>query len=236
MTAIYQEKFKITSYLINPERLLTTTCLLQIFQEMAYNHVKYGGFDDDTMQELGLFWVLNRLRLSVTRYPKWHEDVTVESWLSRSEAPFFIRNFRMLDEKGKELANASSLWILLDSNTRRPIKVFDDKGFPWLPGEHADCGLPEKVKIPKDEIEENTNFYTVKNSDLDIANHCNNTRFVSIVLDTLRNNTMYNYLEINYNHEAMLDDLLEIKNITLENDIYFKIENEGKNICLVKIS
>lgn len=236
MNAIYQENFKIPSYLIDPERQLTTTALLQIFQEMGYNHVKEGGFDDETMQEMGLFWVLNRLRLSVTNYPKWHDEVVLQTWMSRMSAPFYIRNFRMLDKKGNELANACSLWILLDITSRRPVKNFDEKGFPWLPDEHAACGLPEKVKVLNPILNENTNFYTIKQSDLDIAGHCNNTNYLTMILNIFNKNIKCKSLEINYNQESMLGDTLQISDIIVENETFFKIEKEGKNICTGKFS
>jgi medium-chain acyl-[acyl-carrier-protein] hydrolase len=234
MNAIYQENFTIPSYLINPERQLTMSALLQIFQEMGYNHVKVGGFDDETMQEMGLFWVLNRLRLNVIRYPKWHDEVVLQTWMSRLASPFYVRNFRLLDSEGNELANACSLWILLDTTNRKPVKKFDEKGFPYLPDEHADCGLPEKIRIANPIWNETKNFYTIKHSDLDIAGHCNNAKYLTIVLDALNKNIKYKYLEINYNQESMLGDTLEIADAVIGNESFFKIEKEGKNICTGK--
>ena len=235
MTPIYQENFKIPSYLIDSERYLTMPALLQIFQEMGYNHVKAGGFDDETMQGMGLFWVLNRLRLEVKKYPKWHDEVVVQTWMSRVSSPFFIRNFKLLDAEGNEVANACSLWILLDTTNRKPVKTFDEKGFPWLPEQHADCGLPEKIRTANPIWNENTNIYTIKNSDLDIAGHCNNTRYITVILDTLEKNIKHKYLEINYNQETMLGDILEIFDTSIENITFFKIEKESKNICTVKL-
>ncbi|MEY4906019.1 MAG: hypothetical protein RLZZ292_3834 [Bacteroidota bacterium] len=234
MEALHKEKFSIPSFLIDPNRQLTTQGLLQLFQDISYAHVRAGGFDDATMQDLGSFWVLNRLRLHINALPKWCDNVTVQTWVSRSTPPFFIRNYQLINDLGEELAHACSLWILIDANTRKPIRNFDTQNFPYLPDQHAACGLPEKLKLPNNPAKFSSEYF-VRHSDLDIASHLNNTKYIALALDTLPEATFYPNLEINYNQEVVLNDTLTIQAIEHAEQLFFKIEKNGAVVCSLKL-
>ncbi|MFX4944882.1 acyl-ACP thioesterase domain-containing protein, partial [Acinetobacter baumannii] len=80
---IFKEVFKIRSYQVGPSGLVTPQSLLRFLQEAAANHAEILRVGGEELVEQDLMWVLSRLRLKMHRTPKWHDDITVETWPSK---------------------------------------------------------------------------------------------------------------------------------------------------------
>ncbi len=87
------------------------------------------------------------------------------------------RRFRIADSNGQEIGSASTLWLVLDLERRRPVRL------PTTVVEHLQkLDLkPDPVRpaelVPPEEATLELGF-TVRRSDVDLAGHANNTSFV----------------------------------------------------------
>jgi acyl-ACP thioesterase len=71
-------------------------------------------------------WVLAELRLRVDRYPREGERVTVETWpAARLGGVRGYRDFSLVDAAGRPFGAGASLWLLLDTGSRRPERLPD---------------------------------------------------------------------------------------------------------------
>lgn len=71
-------------------------------------------------------WVLSRLHVQIQKYPLWRDRIQVETWAtSRLGGVRAYRDFRLLDANDEPVGAATSLWLLLDVNTRRPVRIPD---------------------------------------------------------------------------------------------------------------
>ena len=111
----------------------------------------------------------------------------------------------------RKLGECTTQWLILDLKTRRPAeKVLQDQGQfrmdapPFL----------ETGKIPlRSDLKEMANFQ-VRNSDLDLNAHVNNTRYAQWILDSVseakhREYSLKEY-EVNFLAETMAEDHVTI--------------------------
>ncbi|HEY9757979.1 MAG TPA: acyl-ACP thioesterase domain-containing protein, partial [Oculatellaceae cyanobacterium] len=121
----WREQFTIRSYHVGPTGLATAQSLCHFLQDSAANHaelLKVGGLD---LAALDQMWVLSRLRLCLYKTPYWRSKIAVVTWPStRSKGIRAHRDFQIFDAESNELlGEASSIWLLLDRQSRRPVRL-----------------------------------------------------------------------------------------------------------------
>lgn len=201
---IYQKEFSILSYHLNPSGRARMTTLANFFQEMAYQHANRLGFGYRDLKKESHLWVLSRMKIHVIRYPVWDETVTLETWHRGMERLFGMRDFRIRDAQGSDLALAESAWLIVDAATRRPVRTPDPSFLNTTRDEKVFQTPLEKITLP--ENMENMGTHTVVHSDLDVVGHVNNVKYMEWCIDALigpgQPEERIDALEINFMHEA----------------------------------
>jgi acyl-ACP thioesterase len=130
-----------------------------------------------------------------------------------------IRDFKIFCD-GNKLGECTTQWLILDLKTRRPA----DKSINLATEEFRQDVPPfiDAVKILLlPESKELAGFH-VRNSDLDLNGHVNNTRYAQRVLDSIahekhREFTLNEY-DVNFIAETRSDDVISILGATLSDD------------------
>lgn len=208
----FSREFTVSSYDLNPKGRARLTTLANYFQEMAYHHANQLGFGYEDMIERKIMWVLSRMRIRINHYPVWDDQVSVETWHRGMNRLFGLRDFRLKDMNGKLLGVASSAWLILDSETRRPVRQTADVLSQNLGNASVFEERLDKIPLPEQLVEKTRR--KVQFSDLDIVGHVNNVKYMEWCLDALMANGAFNKeireLEINFMHEALLGDSISI--------------------------
>ena len=207
MTTKASKVFTISSYDLNPKKQARLTTMANYFQEMAYHHAGQLGFGYDDLKEKQTYWVLSRMKIRINHYPVWDDQVKVETWHRGMERLFGLRDFRVMDQEGNLMGMASTAWLILDAQTRRPVRS-NEEVMQKNKGDESvfDDGL-NKILLP--EQLEVLNHRRVVYSDLDIVGHVNNVKYMEWCIDAV-NRDMTGHeikeLEINFTQEALLGD------------------------------
>ncbi len=152
-----------------------------LLQEAAANHAEKLGVGFEALHLQGMLWVLSRLTLEIRRSPRLGEELTVETWPNGAERLFARRQFRVLDSENREIATASSAWLLLAADTLRPLRL------PELPialpeNTHLPNYFPLGEKLPWRDLE--CDFpVEVRYSMEDVNGHLNNAEYAGLVQD-----------------------------------------------------
>jgi acyl-ACP thioesterase len=128
------------------------------------------------------------------------------------QPPFVVREFEV-SSNGKVIGAATTSWLLLDMETRRPLK----RGVAELEANfRTDYRLPfdaPKIELSQ-ELVELTKFQ-VRNSDLDMNEHVNNTRYAQWVLDSIPLDWHHRFqlheYEVNFLAETRANDVITIQ-------------------------
>ncbi len=184
MTATHQQKFKVRAYETDPHGRLEVPILCKLMQETAAAHAAILGVSVETLMDHGVAWVLSHLHLKVDRWPGPDSEIIIKTWPEAASRLIVERHFEVLDSAGELSASASTFWLVLDLERRRPVR------FPAVVLDamsHHDIGSatikPDRIEGP-DQVD-HQRVFTVRRSDLDLADHVNNTSYVGWAMEAV---------------------------------------------------
>ena len=184
VTARLSERFRVRAYEADPLGRLQVPMLCRLLQEVATAHAAKLGVAVDALIDSGVAWVLSRLDLKVERWPRVDDEIVIETWPAAMNRLLTERRFRMLDSTGHEIGSATTLWLVLDLERRRPVRlpveVIEQLRRLDLapdPVRADDLIAPDRPDVEL--------AFTVRRSDVDLAGHANNTSFVEWAVEAV---------------------------------------------------
>nr|WP_203544939.1 acyl-ACP thioesterase domain-containing protein [Desulfovibrio sp. JC010] len=173
----------VPAYETGPDDRMHCHWLMHHLQEAATAHADSFGFGIEGMAKLGCFWVLTSMRIEIAELPVREKEFTLTTWSRGAKKLRAFRDFSGCDETGREIVRATSEWMVLDSETRRPIAVDQKLNLHALDR----CAFPDSMKrlrpgTPEKEIRS----LKVGYSSLDANGHVNNTEYLRWSFDGLR--------------------------------------------------
>lgn len=201
----YSEQFKIRSNEVDTNGNARLQSICNLLQEVAGNHALKLNFDISQLMEKDLTWVLHRLHIVMDQMPKWRETITIKTWPSSGDTLRAYRDFQILDEDDNEIGRSLSYWLMLNTNSRRPVR---------MPQEVLNMA-PKKVEhvldIKSDRLsalDESTDSkeFSVRRSDLDLNNHVNNVQYIGWALETLPPGIAIREIDMEFRAECLLGD------------------------------
>lgn len=186
------------------------------------------GLSFDTLKENGFAILVSRTSFKIQKMPKLNDVITVKTWEEAPSGLQLSRRYEILDQQDNVMIHGSSLWIVVDPESRRIIKPNQftltelpttKTEFPGIP-----CGkivIPETMLHLEDRI--------IRYTDLDANGHVNNSRYGAFVMDSLpadfRQKDITDF-RINYSQEAILGETLQL---------FGDFQNEHKIVIIGKV-
>lgn len=219
MNREFKQDFFLSAGETNAEQEISLPLLTSKIIDIATAHANSLGIGNPSMQSLGCGWVLSRIAIEMFRYPAVNQIYSLTTWVESWNRHFSVRNFMISDQNGEPIGYASSVWMVLNFNTREnyglshlsiPADIISDHPCPIAKfGRHPnivvdsqDEDLPRgvvKASIPPVE-------YTFNYCDLDFYRHVNTVRYVSLLLNTFTleemDKTQIERLEMAFMHES----------------------------------
>lgn len=156
---------------------------------------------DPCMIERGLIWVMTRLQIQMLQYPSWGDAVEFETWLSPQGRAAASREHIMRDiESGITIGNASSVWVSVNTKTRRIARIPDDvkeKSMPFVAVDRLSHIPPEESRLKIADIDDDRVSYgpprLAGHMNLDMNDHINNVAYLTWALDLLPDDVFASY-------------------------------------------
>ncbi len=180
----WSRTYDIPYFLIDKDRKLRITALLQFLEDMAIRHSEACGVGLDYYHKNGVAWVLAKWDVEIFSYPGFNQQVTITTIPTSFRSFFGFRMLEVRDENDELLARAHTLWVFVDTKRKKPIPVTDELVRAY--GLTRDQKEPLPIDAPAPPVsEEMQAMFQVRPSDIDTNRHVNNIRFVEWALDTL---------------------------------------------------
>ncbi|XP_026451147.1 palmitoyl-acyl carrier protein thioesterase, chloroplastic-like [Papaver somniferum] len=223
---VYRGNFTIRSFEIGPNRMATIGTFLNHLQESAANHIRDIGLVGDgfnstpEMSKRNLIWVVSKMQVIVDRYPSWGDVVEIDTWFGG--APIkngFAMHWLLRDANtGETLAQANSVWIMMNKNTRKLSKIPEEVRDEITP-HIKDYRIWDDIKLSKLHDNEADSVQTgviAHWSDLDVNHHVNFAKYVGWILENspipiLKSQELYD-LSLEFKKECGVGD--ELKSLT----------------------
>ena len=194
---------------------------MDLAQEAAGLHAVHLGFGYDDLIKSNTAWILSRVHMEFIDTPMWRDNITLRTWHKGANRLFFLRDFIMTDDKGRERVKATTSWLVLNLETRRLVRD------PMLMEEGTVCTEnvietpADKVQMPKDMLAEQVLRHTVAYSDVDMNGHTNNAMYMQWAMDAvdykIASSRPVKEVTINFNHETKAGDVVSIYRGAVEN-------------------
>jgi medium-chain acyl-[acyl-carrier-protein] hydrolase len=217
--------FQITSADTDMEARLRPGALLNLLIQGAIQSADQLGFGFGNLRKEQLFWVLSRMHIEILRPLKWHESGRVETWPKDVDGLQYIRDFKLFDCNNELVALATSVWLAIDFQTKKPRKYegMDADLLDSLRLSHAIEDRPEKLPSINEGVE---NIISPGYFDFDLNRHVTSTRYVDWMMDQLPASFVSqfypNKLTINYMKETRPGETVKLKTYLHENQAIFE--------------
>lgn len=228
----YTEKHTIPCYDTDAAWRLKPTSFMNMAQEAAGRHAVHLGFGYDDLIKTNTAWILSRVHVEFIDTPKWRENITLNTWHKGLNRLFFLRDFVLTDDEGKERVKATTSWLVLNLETRRLVRD------PKLIEEGTVCTEnaletpADKVQMPKDAELELVRTHHVSYSDIDTNGHTNNAMYMQWSMNAvgydITSSRPVKEFTINFNHETKAGDHVEIYRAAIEKEDGLHVFVEGK--------
>ncbi|CAH9078793.1 unnamed protein product [Cuscuta epithymum] len=232
---VFRQNFSIRSYEIGADRTASIETMMNHLQETALNHVKTAGLLGDgfgatpEMCKKNLIWVVSRMQVLVDRYPTWGDVVQVDTWVAASGKNGMRRDWLLRDSStGDILMRASSMWVMMNKETRRLSKMPDEV--------RAEIGSyfvdtppiidDDSRKLPK--LNDETADYirsglSPRWHDLDVNQHVNNVKYIGWILESaplpILESHELSAMTLEYRRECTRDSVLQSLTSVVGNNI-----------------
>jgi acyl-ACP thioesterase len=231
MSAIQTYVYKIRSYHTDASGKLFIHQLLNFLQDAAHSHADGSGFGQKQLTRQGLFWVLSRLTIEISAFPKQGQEIELSTWVKYIRGSISEREFSMALD-GQILVNASSLWFCLSDQSHKPTSLpAEFSSLMEINDSYATTAGSEKVGESAAQIERSKGmFATAHHSDIDMVDHVNNATYARWMMDEILveylQKSVLEKIQINYLGECFLGDEVAVSHILVkESDLLHEVMN-----------
>lgn len=212
---LYESDFDVTSN-------VKTHRIMELMQDAATTHADELGVGWDDMDKKGLFWVISKVKIVLYKPLDRHTRVFhLYTWPIAANRLYLERRFEAVNEQGEALFDCSTLWMIVERDTRKiasreVIAEYYDFDF-----DDAECRCGCSFdRVRRDDTYALSYERRIRRTDLDINKHVNNTNYINFALDVLGESEQVGEVEIVYHKELKLDDVVQVYSKRDGNAVY----------------
>lgn len=179
---MYEKIFEVPYYQCDNRGDLASEYLLKYLGEMANLHSDELGLSFDYFKEKNMAWVLNRWKVNIEIFPRFKENIKIKTWTVDFNKFYAYRNFEVKNENNKTIIFATSVWLLIDTKRKRPIRIPEDLAKKYI----IKKGIIPDFYDFKEDVDIIDRFrFDVRKSDIDYNKHVNNSNYLNWILESI---------------------------------------------------
>lgn len=223
--ALYESDFDVTSN-VKPHRVM------ELMQDAATTHADVLGIGWDYMDSNGLFWILSKVKIVFHKIiDRSVRNFKLYTWPVAANRLYMERRFEAVDEQGDTLFSSSTLWMIIERDTRKICPREVTKQYYDFDFDEATCGCDANFdRVRLDETYSIAYQRQVRRTDLDLNRHVNNTNYINYALDVLNETDKIAAVEIVYNKELKCGDVVNVYG-KRDNNVVCVVGNRDEQTC-----
>ena len=188
----YEHNYNLRYFEMNNNGVASPITILTLLEETAAEHCRSIGYDLYSLEKQNIGWILISGVIEMIRYPRYKENITIRTWMSKISLVRGYRENYIFDGEKNIIGKARGIWVFYDIQKRRPVPIFEDIKESW--GGRHEISAEENYdildKIYDSSLEIDFNIYR---SDVDNYKHLNNIRYFDFLLESLPEKIADNY-------------------------------------------
>lgn len=216
---MYRTDIRVRYSEVNAKKQVTMSQIINYFQDCSIFQSEDIGVGIDYLEEKNCAWWLASWQVEVDRYPNFGEQISIGTWAHDFKGIYGHRNFDLQDREGKQIAKANSIWIYMDLEKQRPVRITEEISKPY--------GLYPKLEMEyasrKIEVTEGAEEYpafTILKGHIDTNFHVNNQKYIEFAEEFLPTNKKILQMRVDYKKAAKLNDRIVPKVLKTGDQIY----------------
>lgn len=233
----YDEDIYLDEKYCDKNNKLKMSELFMIMQDGARKSSEIGKQSREVLLKRNRAFILTRVSLKVKKMPKNYSDLHLCTWAKNIKRLFFLRDY-IITVDNEEAVLASSVWVILDLETRTPIS--QDDCFETFKNtgeiENAINGMANRIRSNKEAklVSEVKATYSI----IDPNQHVNNTKYLDLIYDVLDEEYYEDIpfdLDINYSKEIKYNEIIKIYTIVNEASTFIegRVDDISCFTCLI---
>ncbi|MBK5241171.1 acyl-ACP thioesterase domain-containing protein [Clostridium sp.] len=227
---ITDRNYNVHYYEVDIHKRALITSIIDYLGDMAMYQSEILGVGVDYLKENKMAWVLYKWDITMESYPLLNETIKVKTFAHSFRKFYAYRKYEIIDGRGNKIGYASSVWILINTDRRRPIRIISDMYEVYGIDDSNNDALNIKDIQGINTVHEEKSF-NVRYSDIDTNMHVNNVKYVAWALETIPKDIVLNY-ELKNIRVTYIKETTYGETVNVSTEI---IREESKTICKHKI-
>lgn len=216
---------------------VTPGALARMMQAATEAHMKDAGLGYQVLRDKGFLWFIVWTSIWAERMPKAGEDIVICTWPGEVKLGMYSRRYVFYTKAGEELLQASSLFMMIDEETRKMVAPDE------LPSELAEVVIDGQPALPKQRMKfpelPLAQTHAVEAQEIDKNGHVNNAYYLDWAYSLL--NPAYvekhplKHFWVQYSKELMSGQTVEMQHGMQENGLFVKGVADGETSFQVKM-
>ena len=215
------------------ENKATNKAILTILEDIAGLHSATVGLGLNEISETGCAWVVLNWQMQIIKRPAYNDELTVYTWSTSADKLFAERDFKITDKNGETIVIATSRWIYMDINRRRPVKITPEimNRYESEPERRVFAEKITKVDLPDTDFVEI--LYNILRRDVDYLGHMHNISYLDAAYDVMPEEYFYgpqfNFVSIEYRKELLKNDEVKAHFYQIDNGCIISLNTDKIN-------
>ena len=175
----FRQEFFLTAAECNPEKEMPLSLVMTRIIEMATLHANAWGVGYAKMIESNQGWVLSRVTVEMTRYPKVNEPYSFTTWIESYNPHFSQRNMEIRDHNDEVIGYVRTIWMVIDFATRESVDI-SKLSYISENISGRECPIAPQGRLKTVEPSR-TAAYTFGYMDCDINRHVNTVKYLDLL-------------------------------------------------------
>ena len=228
----FTQQYRVRWHDTDASRRVRPSQVLMYMQETANAQLAAAGISLDALRdERGLAFLLSSI--SVRLYAPMYTDdrIAVQTWVCEGHGFSYLRCFR-IERDGVVVAEASSVWALMDLNAKRLVRA-DTPPYDIEPEPMLELDLPRRLRLPRADELECVGERRIVYSDIDYNGHMNNTHYPDLFCDFTPDicESRVTAMMLSFVHEAAFGHTLRVYRRRTEDGYLFRTEDADGVVC-----
>lgn len=227
----YEEKHHVNYYECNSNEEVNLSMVLELINVASQNHGATLNQTNKAVQKIGVTWVVVQYYMEIKRLPKVKEDIILKTESTSYNKYFANRKFWIKDNNRNDLVTIDSLWVTMDMNTRKMVKIPKEIVLPFRGEEVKRIPKLPRIEKRQESLDEFQKDYHIRFSDIDWNGHVNNANYLDWMVDVLPFSTLKDYkptkVNIKFEDEVKYGkDILSSAQVLQNEDAFLKTHHE----------
>jgi medium-chain acyl-[acyl-carrier-protein] hydrolase len=177
----YTHKYFLTAGECNPQQEMPLSLVLERVVEVSTEHANAWGVGYSQLKKDNQGWVLSRVTIEMTRYPKANEAYSVTTWIEDYNRRFSQRNMSIQDGNGNIIGYARTIWVVMNWATRESVDIsklsYIRENVSGRP-----CPIADQTHFRPIEATRKVE-YQFQYTDTDVNRHVNSVRYAQLMMN-----------------------------------------------------